>query len=443
MIDDVYSLSQFCALIGEAIEAGVNAPSWVVAEVGSIRRTPARHVYLDLVEQSGGKVTASIRATIWAGRAAMLYAFEGATGQQLEKGLQVLLLVSPQFHPVYGLSLDILEIDPSYTLGAFAREKQETLERLQEAGLVGLNAALPFPMVPQRIAIVSSPDAAGYGDFVRQIDDAGIGCRFVHLLFATAVQGKQAETEIVAALDAVAQRAAEFDVIVVLRGGGSQTDLRCFDAFEVAAAIARAPLPVVTGIGHERDETLADVVAHTRMKTPTAAAQFLIDRAASFVARLMEAEELLRTQSEDLLSEAQERLDAAARMLSMATTAATTQARSRLDRLGDRFQHSVLAILQQRNAQIATLSALLRAGAGRAIERRRERLAQHEHAARLLDPRHVLARGFSITRVDGHAVRDAHHLAPGAILHTTLHHGAALSRVEQIEESDDGNADRI
>ncbi len=436
MIDDVYSLSQFCQLIGEAIADGVNAPSWVVAEVGSIRRTPARHVYLDLVEQSGGKVTASIRATIWASRVTMLYGFEGATGQPLEKGLQVLLLVSPQFHAVYGLSLDILEIDPTYTLGAFARAKQETLNRLESEGLVGLNAQFPLPLVPQRIAVVSSAEAAGYQDFVRQLDDADVGCRFQHMLFAASVQGQQAEVEIPAALQAIARRADEFDVIVVMRGGGSQTDLRCFDAYEVAAAIAQAPLPVVTGIGHERDESLADVVAHTRMKTPTAAAQFLIDRAADFVARLAEAEDVLREQAERVLDAAAERLDRAARLVSLATSAATTQAQNRLERLGDRFRHGTLTALQQRHAQLAGLGALLPVQTRRAFERHREVLAEHEHAVRLLDPAQVLARGFSITRVEGRAVRDACMLSPGTVLHTTLHHGTALSRVEEIEAPD-------
>lgn len=433
MIDDVYSLSQFCQMIGRAIEEGVNAPSWVVAEVGSIRRTPARHVYLDLVEQAGGKVAASIRGTIWASRAAMLYGFEGATGQPLEKGMQVLLLVSPQFHAVFGLSLDVLEIDPAFTLGAFAREKQQTLDRLEAEGLVGRNAALALPLVPRRIAIVSSPDAAGYGDFVRQIDEADVGCRFEHSLFAASVQGKLAEKEIPAALEAIARRADEFDVIVVLRGGGSQTDLRCFDAYEVAAAIARAPLPVVTGIGHERDESLADIVAHLRVKTPTAAAQFLIDRVAEFVGRLLAAEDDVREHAARVLDDAAERLDRAGRILSLAAAGAVGQAQSRLARLGDRFRHSVLAELQSRGAQLARLSALILPSARRALERHGERLEQHERATRLLDPRHVLARGYSIARVDGRAVRDVGRLVRGTVLHTTFYHGSARSRVEEIE----------
>jgi exodeoxyribonuclease VII large subunit len=431
------TLSQYCELIAEAVHGFVPAPAWVVAELGQINRHPSGHLYVTLVEQVASKLTAQIKGVIWSSNATIVDCFQEEAGQPFARGLQVLILCRPRFHPVYGLSLDILDIDPAYTLGAYARAKQLTVERLERERLLDLNGLIELPLVPQRIAIVSSPEAAGYQDFVHQLASNEAGCRFRLVLFASLVQGAAAEKEIVAALGAVAKRSSEFDAIVVLRGGGSDTDLRCFDAYDVATAIARSPLPVLTGIGHERDQTVADMVAHTRVKTPTAAAQFLIDRVIEFVARLSSSAAILGSSSRMAVADARAGLDSLARRYGLASRNATDRARSGLVRLADRLQHGAQSRVQRGRSQLAQLSVLLPARAVRQMEIAAERVGRTEQAVRLLDPGQVLRRGYSITRAAGKAVRDAGALEPGVRLHTTLHRGGLLSVVEQIEVGDD------
>ncbi|MBF8962844.1 exodeoxyribonuclease VII large subunit [Pontibacter sp. FD36] len=281
------SLFELHQQIREELELAFPESYWVVAEVSQV--TPDRrkgHCYLNLVDKGDnprGAIQAQARATIWSSRFQMLGRyFEEKTGQPLKAGLKILFQAQVRFHELYGLSLDIINIDANYTIGDLARQRQETLKRLEAEGLLTANKELEMPLVPQRLAIVSSATAAGYQDFIHQLENNSYGYTFDTRLFPATVQGNEAPASITKAMDLIARYSHLFDAIVIIRGGGSQTDLGCFDDYKVAAAIGNAPLPVITGIGHERDESIADLVAHTRQKTPTAVANYLIDKARSF-----------------------------------------------------------------------------------------------------------------------------------------------------------------
>ena len=262
------TLTELCALIGEVLDESLAGSFWVKAEISSLSERGG-HMYIDLVD---GK-TAKMRATCWAGTKEMLTAyFESETGQRLQPGLNVLVEAEIQYHPVYGLSLSIVGIDPSYTLGDIARQRQQTINQLQKDGLLDAQQLLPLPTLIRRIAVISSPNAAGYEDFKHQLDNSGY--HFETQLFGATMQGEQAPKSIIAALEEI----AGFDAVAIIRGGGATTDLSCFDNYELCAVCAQYEIPILSGIGHTRDISVLDLVAHQALKTPTAVAEWLIHR---------------------------------------------------------------------------------------------------------------------------------------------------------------------
>lgn len=285
------TLTELCALIGEVLDESLAGSFWVKAEISSLSERGG-HMYLDLID---GK-TAKMRATCWAGTKELLTAFfESETGQRLQPGLNVLVEAEIQYHPVYGLSLSIIGIDPSYTLGDIARQRQQTINQLQKDGLLDAQQLLPLPTLIRRIAVISSPNAAGYEDFKHQLDNSGY--HFETQLFGATMQGEQAAKSIIAALDEIsyspkdgltAKRSdsdngltaegGHYDAVVIIRGGGATTDLSCFDNYELCAVCAQYEIPIISGIGHTRDISVLDLVAHQALKTPTAVAEWLIHR---------------------------------------------------------------------------------------------------------------------------------------------------------------------
>ena len=267
-----YTLSQLCELIEDALVENL-APSYLVeAEISSLSQRGG-HLYLELVEANAAKM----RATCWKGTNEMLLAyFEAETGQTLQAGMHVLLEVEVQFHAVYGLSLSIVGIDPRFTLGEMAQQRQKTIAKLQAEGIFDMQQMLPLPTLIRRIAVISSPSAAGYEDFCHQLTQSGY--RFELSLFGATMQGEGAERSIIAALDAVMEEADRWDAIAIIRGGGATTDLSCFDRYTLCAICAQCPLPILSGIGHTRDVSILDMIAHEALKTPTAVAEWLIHR---------------------------------------------------------------------------------------------------------------------------------------------------------------------
>ena len=291
-----YSLLELNNRIKNALQNAFPDTCWIRAEMSDVRcNASSGHCYLEFIEKHpvSGQLVARARGSIWAKTFRMLKPyFEMETGQMFASGLKVLVKVSVEFHELYGYSLTVLDIDPAYTLGDLIRKRQEIIRQLKEEGVFSLNKELLFPTLPKRIAVITSPTAAGYEDFMNQLANNKAGYPFYIRLFPALMQGERTEESVIAALDQVYRHLEYFDVVVIIRGGGATSDLSSFDSYLLAANCAQFPLPVITGIGHERDDTVLDLVAHTRMKTPTAVAEFLIaqmDRAADELDTLQQA----------------------------------------------------------------------------------------------------------------------------------------------------------
>ena len=302
------TLYELNSLVRQTIEIGLPKSYWVEAEISELRENGG-HCYLELIEKDKRYNTpiAKASARCWRQTWGMVKPyFENTTGQQLKAGMKVLIEVYAQFHEAYGFSWIISDIDPNYTLGDMARKRQEIIKRLKEEGVFDLNKQLDLPLFSQRIAVISSKSAAGYGDFANQLYVNQYGYYFEAELFAATMQGEDVERSIIKALNAINDRCDDFDCVVIIRGGGATSDMSGFDALELAENVANFPLPIITGIGHDRDECILDMVSHTRVKTPTAAAALLIDnlhtaerriddarqRIANLTSRKMEVEKL-------------------------------------------------------------------------------------------------------------------------------------------------------
>ena len=277
-----YTLSQLCAAIEEALLENLDPTYWVQAEISSLSEKGG-HLYLELVEAKQAK----IRATCWQGNKELLMAyFEAETGQRLQTGMNILVEVEVQYHALYGLSLSIVNIDPRFTIGEMARKRQQTIAQLDADGLLDAQQLLPIPTIVRRIAVISSPGAAGYGDFMHQLEQSGYA--FQTRLFGATMQGEGAEPSIIAALESIESETEQWDLVAIIRGGGATTDLSCFDQYTLCAVCAQYSLPILSGIGHTRDVSVLDMVAHEALKTPTAVAEWLIHRMDAQVARLEE-----------------------------------------------------------------------------------------------------------------------------------------------------------
>ena len=408
------SLYELNALVRRTVEAGMPDAYWVQAELSDVRVNASGHCYVEFVQKSplDNTLLAKARGMVWAHVFKLLKPyFEQATGQAFAAGIKVLVQVSVAFHELYGYSLMVCDIDPAYTLGDLAQRRREILRQLEEEGVLTLNKELPMPALPQRIAVISSPTAAGYGDFRHQLEHNPQGYYFRIELFRAVMQGEETEATILSALDGINARLDEFDVVVIIRGGGSTSDLSGFDTYLLAAACAQFPLPIITGIGHERDDTVLDSVAHTRVKTPTAAAEYLIGR-------MDEAAGTLHTFAARLQQSARNRLQ---------------QEHRRIDLLRRRIPASAYRSLSRSNLALATMQTRIRQNVAALIERRRHRLELL--AQRLVDasPQKQLARGYSLTLKEGRVVRDIACLQTGDQLETRLHRGTIRSIVARTE----------
>jgi exodeoxyribonuclease VII large subunit len=409
------TLFELNSLVREAISRELPDLYWVTAEIAELKLNQKGHCYLDLVEKEDHKTVAQIRATIWAYEYRTLSRkFETAAKTPLKSGIKALLLVAVGFHEVYGLSLNIKDIDPAYTVGEMALRKREIIERLRREGLLDRNKDIPLPLVPQRIAVISSPTAAGYGDFTEHLERNPYNYKFQHTIFSAVMQGEDAEKSVLAAFDAIEKQKGSFDVVVLIRGGGSVADLGCFDNYAMAARIAHCGLPVITGIGHEKDDTVADMAAHTKMKTPTAVAEFLISGVRSFDERINS------TGSSICL--------AAERLLNLSSNA--------LEMISRRFAHAASNAAAAPLVRIDTLKKNIGVQLKRLLEKKESRLATCEQALRHLDPVNVLRRGYSITRFKGRSVKDSSILPIGAIIMSEFYQGRVSSSVVGQEEDD-------
>ena len=406
------TLSELQRHIKQALECALPLPVWVAAEVSELKVNYSGHCYMELVEKSeptkGGTAIprAQARAVIWRSQYAMLASyFEAETGSRLAVGMKILAKVMVSYHELYGLSLQIIDLDASYTLGEVERQKQMTIAQLQRDGVWDMNREVELPLLTQRIAVVSSSAAAGYRDFCNELREGGYAFRLT--LFDAVVQGQAAEESICRALADVAQRQEEFDVVVLIRGGGSASDLSCFNSYRLCSYVAQFPLPVITGIGHDKDTSVADMVAHTPLKTPTAVAAWLTERMA---------------QQDGWLEEAAMRLAEAA-------TRATQREQLRLERMSGEVMRLGGTYCERAQARLAMLREQLSAEVARFIDRRQMFLATAEGVVEGRKPDNILRMGFAIVRCDGRAVSSAEALA-GREVEIELAKGKVKAKVE-------------
>jgi exodeoxyribonuclease VII large subunit len=412
-----FTLFELNSVIKSAISDAFQEACWVAAEIADLKCNQKGHCYLELVEKEGAKTTAQIKATIWAYDYRRLGdKFEKNAKETLKSGMKVLLLVEVSFHEVYGLSLNIKDIDPAYTLGEMARRKKEVIDRLRKEGVMELNRSLPLPLVPQRVAVISSPTAAGYGDFFKQLDNNLYGYKFTHVLFPAMMQGQGAEHSIISSFDQIRKKKGLFDVVVIIRGGGSVIDLNCFDGYELASEAARFPLPVITGIGHEKDDTVVDMVANTKLKTPTAVAEFLISGLRSYEEDVMNVGDGIRKQAERLLKDRRHKFDSLVRGVS----------------------YIPLRISAVHKNKLTIIRNDLGNRAARILVRGEHRTSALEQAMKHLDPANVLRRGYSITRHKGRVLKSASVLKKWAVIQTELSKGDVTSIVQDRKEAAKG-----
>ena len=411
MSENRYTLRQLNLMVRDAIEMQLPDEYWVEAELSECRERGG-HCYMELIEKEEQTNTPVARASAkcWRQTWQMLRPhFERATGQPLHAGLKVLLRVYAQYHEAYGFSWIVTDIDPTYTIGDMARKRQEIIRQLKEEGVFDLQRELRIPMFAQRIAVISAAGAAGYGDFCRQLADNDYGFHFEVKLFPAIMQGEQVEQSIINALNQIySQGQQSFDVVVIIRGGGATADLSGFDTLALAENVAQFPLPIITGIGHDRDESILDMVSNTRVKTPTAAAALLIDN----------------------LRQVLERLDNAHQRLSMAVSQRLANQKSRLATLQTLIPALAQRMLGNARHRIDLLESRLPMAVERLLTNQKHKLSQLELLLQSYDPQLLLRRGYSITLHNGRAVRDPKALKPGDEIETRLEKGTIRSTIK-------------
>ncbi|WP_417015253.1 exodeoxyribonuclease VII large subunit [Alistipes sp.] len=392
------------------LEGQFALPVWVSAEISDLKVNYSGHCYLELVEKGGdnGVPTAQARAVVWRSQYPRIAAyFEAETGQRLAPGLKILAKVLVSYHELYGFSLQITDIDPSYTLGDLERQRQQTIAQLQQDGVWEMNREVAMPTVVQRVAVVSSVNAAGYQDFCKELEKSPY--RFEVTLFDAFMQGEAAEQSIIDALCRVADRMEEFDAVVMIRGGGSRSDLNCFNAYRLCSYVAQFPLPVITGIGHDKDTSVADMVAHTALKTPTAVAGWLVER----------------------MSGIDGWLDGAALQLHDGVLRLTRREQLHLEELAGDLRHLPAGLLRQRGLELENRNEAFRQAVEMFLRQQRQHLGTTAELIESRSPRHILRMGFAVVRSEGRIVRSADGTAPGQRLEIEVADGRFAAEVAQ------------
>ena len=426
-MEKALTLYELNSLVRETIEEELHQEYWVEAELSEVREVRG-HCYMQLVQydrsEEGGKrkryentPIAQASAKCWQSSWQLLRPyFEKETGQRLHAGMKVLLQVYANFHETYGFSWIVTDIDPTYTMGDMARKRQEIIRVLKEEGVFDLQKELPLPLFCQRIAVISSANAAGYGDFVNQLENNEYGFQFHTQLFPAVMQGEDVEKSVIAALEQIFRGSGgteargnenTFDCVVIIRGGGATADLSGFDTLALAENVANFPLPIITGIGHERDESILDMVSHTRVKTPTAAAAFLIDHLKEVLEVLNDAQERITRYAQQKLSTLNAQLSVVAEAIPRLFSVVKTRQDARLDSM----QEKMTMLIERR------------------LETEQHRIQLVSEKVKSLDPTLLLRRGYSITLHDGKVVKDVSVLNTGDELETRLAHGSVRSKV--------------
>ncbi len=472
------TLSELNLLIKGALQDAFPALVWVIAEISELKENRNGHCYLELVEKDGDEIIARSRATIWSYTYRMLKPyFETTTGQFFTHGIKILVQVSVEFHPAFGLSLNIRDIDPVYTVGDMALQRKQIVERLQAEGVFDMNRELELPLVPQKIAVISSATAAGFQDFMNQLESNDSGFKFYFKLFQATLQGMETVPSVIHALERIYQYEDFFDAVVIIRGGGATADLSSFDNYELAYNITQFPLPVITGIGHEKDDTIVDLVAHTRLKTPTAVAEFLISGMERFYDHLLNLETDIVQIAQNTIDSNLKKLERHAINLNNSVSDFIVEKQTRLTRIGNQLRQNVnsfsysknyelmglkhqldsmvklqlsesknILIQKQRtlnriagqalikeDARIIHLKELLKSDINNLLFREMEKLNYSENSIRLLNPENVLKRGYTMTLKNGKIVKLAEDLQINDEIETLFTDGKVKSNITKKE----------
>lgn len=407
------SLTELQGLIRDKIYEALPGSFWVIAEIAEMKVQSAGHCYLELTgsDTPGGRVTARARATIWASKYRSLSTFFNAsTGIPLRAGITILFRATVEYHELYGLSLNISEIDPAYTAGDMALRREAIIRRLTAEGVLTMNRGVPLTPYPRNIAVVSSSKAAGYQDFINQLINNPYGYIFRPVLFEAVMQGETTAASVTEALDRIAEEPGRFDVVAIIRGGGSTTDLSWFDSYEIAFHVTQFPLPVLTGIGHDKDQSVTDMAAWRALKTPTAVAGFITERTLDCENRIIDM----------------------AGTLASAVTGALDAADEHLSSLQNRAAATARLIVRVKQEKLTYHRENLRRAALSVIRKAKESTDRVEDSLRHLDPAGVLKRGFTLTSRNGIIIQSAADLEPGDTIKTHFAEGTASSKVEEI-----------
>ena len=429
----ILTLYELNNLLRDVIEETMPDEYWVKAEIANANEHRG-HLYLELVQKDGTANTpiARAQAKCWASTWMPARAnFERVTGQRLKTGMEVLLKVYAQYHEAYGFSWIVTDIDPTFTLGDMARRRNEIIQQLKAEGVFEMQKQLTLPTFCQRIAVVSSETAAGYGDFCRQLYDNPKGYAFYTHLFPAIMQGEKVEETVVAALDSIYARIEDFDCVVIIRGGGATSDLSGFDTLQLAENVANFPLPIITGIGHERDESILDMISHTRVKTPTAAAALLVDRLETVGQRLDTWSAHIAMAVRQRLEKENMRVTAAEGKLPAISTLIIERGETILKHLAQNIALSANKCLQMHSGQLEMLKMTLPKATQRCIELHEQHLKLCEQRTEMLNPQRILNLGYSMTTCNGKVVKHAGMMKPGQTIVTRLADGQLTSVVAE------------
>ena len=450
------SLLELNTSIQEIIKQKFSETVWVIGEISELKINRNGHCYLELIERDSlnDKIIAKARATIWAFTFRMLKPyFKNSTGYELISGIKILIKANVEFHELYGFSLNILDIDPNYTIGDLARKKAEIINQLEEEGGLNMNKDILLPLVPQKIAIISSETAAGYQDFINQLRNNPYNYKFYYKLFPSIMQGNQTEESIISSLEKIFNYEDIFDVVVIIRGGGSQSDLSYFDSYQLAANVAQFPLPVLTGIGHDKDESIVDLVAHTKLKTPTAVAEFIIDKVLEFDNELNYYKEESTELIQDYIDQQKYLLSNYSSLIVPLVKSKIVKRNSQLNLITEKFKNKIQAIFETRNSffknrvnmiqyvskkyinnhnlKIKLSQEILHRNTSFLFKKNQLQLENIESRLNLLKPENILRRGFSITYLNNKIIKDYKDVSENDVVLTKLYKGYLRSSIQK------------
>lgn len=423
------TLLQYNRLISDALRCSALNGVWVIAELSDV--SVRNHCYLELIEKdsASGITVAKIRGIIWATVFAQLsHRFEMETGQKFTSGIKVMVKVNLNFHEQYGISVVISDINPSFTIGDMARKRIEILNRLEKEGIINDNKNLVMPLAPQRIAVISSADAAGYGDFINQLRNNSAGIVFYTVLYPAMMQGIETPSSIIHSLNNIAQNLHLFDCVLITRGGGSSSDLNWFDDYNLAANVAQFPIPIITAIGHERDNTVLDYISNLRVKTPTAAAEWFIEQAESVLKAVTDMGARISESAKTLISESKEALTKIGFQIPSIAMELISSHSIRLHHIAAHIPVVSQSKISQQSVWLKNMALQISSAANQSVKMESLKLSHISDTIQAYSPQNTLRRGYSITRtLDGKIIQSAQSIPKGTTIVTTLLNGNITS----------------